>query len=96
MKNLGRGILAFSLVGLTQTGFGQCQLGTSKVDIESENLKAGLMNQGDYFWDPAASIAKFQWPKTSSPSKNLVFAAASWFGGKDLATNDLIVAAQTY
>ena len=99
MKSLFRGIVALALLSLNEAAIGQagnCRPGTSTANIESENVRARVMNQGDFFWEPAASLARFQWPKNSSPGKHLVFAAAHWFGGKDLATGDLIVSAQTY
>lgn len=70
-----------------------CNVGRSFVEIEAENLRARLMNQGDMFWNAVAS-PKFEWPKGSG--KHLCFASCFWFGGKDSATGKLITAVQTY
>jgi len=77
-----------------------CLPGTSSIAIESANVRAGLMNQGDMFWNTATSLPNFNWPKTQSNTqtiKNLMFASALWFGGIDKSDgNKVIASVQTY
>ena len=78
-----------------------CKPGVSRTDLDINNVRARYMNQGDMFWDPAASLARYEVPKrtdNTTTSKNSVFAAAIWIGGldKSTGTSNLLVMAQTY
>jgi hypothetical protein len=78
-------------IGQTPT----CTPGVSSIFIETENIRARLMNQGDMFWDPGLSVARYNWPK-STGTKHILFASSLWFGAIDSATNQIITTVQTY
>ncbi len=76
-----------------------CNVGASRADLDINNVRARYMNQGDMFWDPGLSQARYEVPKRTdnfTTSKHSMFAAAIWLGGLERGSGNLIVMAQTY
>ena len=85
--------------GRINAAVANCIPGTSAKELDINNVRARYMNQGDMFWDPAASLPRYEVPKitdNSSTRKNSVFAAAIWLGGIERGTTNVVVMAQTY
>ncbi len=71
-----------------------CVLGTSKSNLDINNVRAMMLNAGDLFWDVnGTSNACYEVPKGSG--KNMLFTGALWIGGID-STANVYVAAETY
>ena len=90
--------ITFSIL-IAHISFGQaptCNIGQSKMNIESENVRAGLLTAGDFFWDPGPGAARFKWPKNLTENKNILFSSALWFGGLEFGTSNVITAVQYY
>jgi hypothetical protein len=66
--------------------------------LDINQVKAGIMNRGDMWWDIGGSgNSYYEVPKIADPlaAANAGFAASLWIGGLD-ASNQLHTAAQTY
>ncbi|MBW8050836.1 MAG: T9SS type A sorting domain-containing protein [Cytophagales bacterium] len=68
-----------------------CATASSKATLDINNVRAGLLNGGDMWWDSNQAI--YEVPKGSG--KHAIFAGAIWFGGLDQG-GQLMVAAQRY
>ncbi len=66
---------------------------TAIADLDTNNVRALLMNGSDKWWDTSGGVPKYEIPKGSG--KHSMYAAALWIGGYD-ASGILHVAAQTY
>lgn len=86
---------SFLMAHISYGQFLNCQVGKSKMDIESENVRAKLLTAGDFFWDPGLTIPQFQWPKDAS-YKNLIYSGSLWFGGVEAGTSNVLTAVQYY
>lgn len=76
-----------------------CAIGASRSELDINNVRARYLNAGDMFWDPGLSLPKYEVPKRNdnlTTSKNSIFAAAIWLGGKERGTNNILVMVQTY
>ena len=76
-----------------------CNVGSSRSDLDINNVRARYMNQGDMFWDPGLSLARYEVPKrtdNATTSKHSVFAAAIWLAGLEQGTDNIVVMVQTY
>ena len=76
-----------------------CNVGSSRADLDINNVRARYLNQGDMFWDPSISQARYEVPKRtdlSTTPKFSVFAAAIWLGGVEKGTDNVVVMVQTY
>jgi len=76
-----------------------CVVGQSRSELDINNVRARYLNAGDMFWDPGLSLPKYEVPKRNdnlTTSKNSIFAAAIWLGGKERGTNNVLVMVQTY
>ncbi len=75
----------------------QCDLPSAQAELNINNVRAGLLNGGDLWWD--LNNAKYEVPKvlpgSSAPSINALFAGALWMGGQD-SGNNVRLAAQTF
>ena len=89
--------------GLRQTGStplstrADCVQGSSRFDMDVNNVRATLLSSGDVWWDLAQGqyiVPKIQ-PGTGGKAVSSIYAGAVWLGGKDLSGN-LKVACQTY
>ncbi|MEM1096415.1 MAG: T9SS type A sorting domain-containing protein [Bacteroidota bacterium] len=78
MKYLFSLLLLVPLAGPT---FGQqvgdCQLGSSTVDLDANNVRAALYNNGGFFWRGAGNV--YTVPKDGQA--NAIFNAEFWIGG---------------
>lgn len=68
-----------------------CQPATAFTTLEVNNVRAGLMNGGDFWWD--LNSAKYEVPKGGGV--HALFSGCLWMGGVD-ANGELRVAAQMY
>ena len=76
-----------------------CLVGASRAELDINNVRARYLNAGDMFWDPALGLPRYEVPKRNdnlTTSKNSIFAAAIWLGGKQRGTTNILVMAQTY
>ena len=76
-----------------------CVVGQSRAELDINNVRARYLNAGDMFWDPGLSLPKYEIPKRNdnlTTSKNSIFAAAIWLGGKERGTDNVLVMVQTY
>ncbi|RYZ54454.1 MAG: hypothetical protein EOP49_05115, partial [Sphingobacteriales bacterium] len=88
--------------GPTSSSFGRfqaavCVQGTSKAELDINNVRAMVLNGGDMWWD--LDNARYEVPKVEDPNgvkKHSIFAGAVWIGGVDASTNQLHLAAQTF
>lgn len=74
-----------------------CNPGSSRYDMQVNNVRATLLSSGDVWWDlqnPGYVVPKVQ-PGTGAKAVSSIFAGAVWLGGKDPAGN-LKVACQQY
>jgi Secretion system C-terminal sorting domain len=79
------------LLTLIISGTSFAQVTIEYLDIN--NVKAGFLNRGDFFWNPNTSFSSYEFPKGSGLHSN--FRNSIWIAGKD--TNDVLhVSAQTY
>ncbi len=69
-----------------------CQKPNAFTELHGNQVKAGLLNGGDLFWDLAHARMETD---TAAPGVSPVFAAALWLGGYDQGGN-LHISAQTY
>ncbi len=89
--------------GTTTTGGNKtptnCLLGSSKIELDINNVRALMLNAGDMWWDQGGtSNARYEIPKVDDPTKvkkHSLFAGAIWIGGVD-PTNNVLVTAETY
>ncbi len=76
-----------------------CLMGSSKKELNINNVRAVLLNGGDMWWDQGGtSNARYEIPKIDDPTKikkHSLFAGAIWIGGVDNSGN-VLVTAQTY
>ena len=78
-----------------KTEAGNCNAGTSKFDMQINNVRARLLTGGDAWWDLSAS-PKYEVPKGDGTHPLCsIFAGAIWISGLDAGGN-LKVAAQRY
>ncbi len=63
------------------------------VNLDINNVKARINNNGSLFWDPIMQIPYYEVPQGSN--KNTIFTGNLWVGGYD-SGNQLHVAAETY
>lgn len=68
-----------------------CTPASAKIDLDINNVRAGLLNAGDLWWD--LSSACYEIPKGSQ--KHSIFSGALWFGALDDG-GQLLTAAMTY
>jgi PKD domain/Secretion system C-terminal sorting domain len=68
-----------------------CKPASAKVDLDINNVRAGLLNAGDLWWTLAT--AHYQIPK--GDDKSSIFNGALWFGALDNGGN-LMTACMTY
>lgn len=61
--------------------------------LDINNVKAGILNRGDMFWNPDIQGPQYEFPKGSGKHSN--FAAALWVSGIDQG-NNIHISAQTY
>ena len=59
---------------------GNCNPPSAMIDLDINNVKAGLMNGGDMWWDLVGN-AKYEVPKGGGVHS--LFASALWLGGID-------------
>jgi hypothetical protein len=82
---------------VSQRPGGDCAQGTSRFDMDINNVRAALLSSGDVWWD--LNMAQYVVPKvqpgTGAKAVSSLFAGAVWLGGKDPGKN-LKVAVQTY
>ncbi len=75
-----------------------CAQGTSRYDMEINNVRATLLGSGDVWWN-LQNIGLYIVPKvdpaTNVPAVSALYAGAVWLGGKD-PNGNLKLAAQTY
>lgn len=74
-----------------------CVQGSSRFDMDVNNVRATLLSSGDVWWDLDRGqyiVPKVQ-PGTGAKAVSSIFAGAVWLGGKDPVGN-LKVACQTY
>ena len=74
-----------------------CVQGSSRFDMDINNVRATLLSSGDVWWDLDRGqyvVPKVQ-PGTGAKAVSAIFAGAVWLGGKDPIGN-LKVAVQTY
>ncbi len=91
-----KGIKSETPVVLTTRG-GDCVQGSSRFDMDINNVRATLLSSGDVWWDLDRGqyiVPKVQ-PGTGAKAVSAIFAGAVWLGGKDPVGN-LKVACQTY
>ncbi len=69
---------------------GDCNLGSASAELDVNNVRARLYNNGGLFWIGGSPI--YEVPKGSG--QNAIFASGIWIGG--LADGELRVAAATY
>ncbi len=62
--------------------------------LDINNVKAGILNRGDMFWNPNTSNGSYEFPKGSGKNSN--FAGNLWVSGINKTTNQLHISAQTY
>jgi len=79
-------------------GAADCDAATSQFDLDINNVRAKLLNGGDFWWN--LSSAKYEVPKVDQDkpgqvSVHSLFAGAIWISGEDEGGN-LKLAAQTY
>lgn len=73
-----------------------CLAGSSRAELDINNVRAMVLNGGDMWWDlnnPQYEVPKVNEP--NQPRRHSIFAGALWIGGED-DSNNLYVAAQTY
>lgn len=70
-----------------------CAAPVSKIDLDVNNVRTQILTGGDYWFDPASSLAAYEVPINSG--KHSLYAGSIWIGGFDAAGN-LKVSAQTY
>jgi len=73
-----------------------CAAPTAETYLNVNNVRAGLLNGGDMWWD-GGTTPRYEVPKVlaGEPSKHSIFAGALWIGGID-GSGQLKVAAMTY
>lgn len=69
-----------------------CDPGKLQVEIKLNNVRTRILTDGDMWWDPYSSVAKYEVPKGSN--SYAMFAGSIWIGGYTGTT--LKVAAMTY
>ncbi len=76
-----------------------CLLGSSRAELDINNVRALLLNGGDMWWDQGGTgNARYEVPKVDDPNqvkKHSLFAGAIWIGGVDPQGN-VLVTAETY
>jgi len=82
-------LLFFMLI--SYSGFTQCEGGEAQINLDVNNIEAGLRIGGDLWWDGENSAYEF--PKGSG--RHLLFSGSLWMAGLDEGDN-LHMAAQTY
>jgi hypothetical protein len=82
---------------VTQRPGGDCAQGTSRFDMDVNNVRAALLSCGDVWWDlnQAQYVVPKVQPGTGAKAVSSLFAGAVWLGGKDPGKN-LKVGVQTY
>jgi hypothetical protein len=82
---------------VSQRPGGDCTQGSSRFDMDINNVRAALLSCGDVWWD--LSVAQYVIPKvqpgTGAKAVSSMYAGAIWLGGRDPGKN-LKVAVQTY
>ncbi len=76
---------------------GLCLVSSSRAELDINNVRAGVLNGGDMWWD--LNNPRYEVPKVTEPNRprrHSIFAGAIWIGGQDLVGGNLYVAAQTY
>lgn len=71
---------------------GPCRPAQAKIDLDINNVRAGLLNSGD-LWARLNYEARYEIPRGSGT--NSIFSGALWFGGLD-DQGQLMTAAMTY
>lgn len=70
-----------------------CNDGTARLDMDVNNVNAGLFARGNLFLDSLTVSAVYEVPKGSG--KHSIYSAGLWMGGID-SGNDIRVAAQSH
>ena len=94
-SNFKKGIKAESSTPLSTRA--DCVQGSSRFDMDVNNVRATLLSSGDVWWDLDNGqyiVPKVQ-PGTGAKAVSAIFAGAVWLGGKDPIGN-LKVAVQTF
>ncbi|MBS1623864.1 MAG: T9SS type A sorting domain-containing protein [Bacteroidetes bacterium] len=80
-----------------KTESSNCNLPTSQVILDINNVRATLLNAGDLWYDAANRYAGYEVPKAApgQAGPNAIYAGAIWVSGFD-AGNNLKMAALTY
>lgn len=63
--------------GLNKSQFGACNTGSAAVDLDVNNVRARLFNNGHLFWKGSGNV--YTVPKTGNA--NSIFASGIWLGG---------------
>jgi hypothetical protein len=82
-------LFSFTVLLISTISFAQ----TTIAYLDINNVKAGFLNRGDFFWNPNTGKSAYEFPKGSGLHSN--FTNAIWVAGKD-SSNILHVSAQTY
>ncbi|NJN32881.1 MAG: hypothetical protein HC817_00080 [Saprospiraceae bacterium] len=74
-----------------------CVQGSSRFDMDINNVRAALLSSGDVWWDLANAVYVVPKvaPGSTAKAVSAIFAGAVWLGGKDPSGN-LKVACQSY
>lgn len=78
---------------------GNCLVGTSRAELDINNVRTLILMRGDMFWDPSVGQPQYEVPKVDDPNvpkRHSIFAGAVWIGGRNPSSREVIVAAQTY
>jgi hypothetical protein len=82
-------------LGISFLSAQNCNSPSAYAELNINNIKAGLLNGGDMWWD-GASEARYTYPNDSNPApNNLAFNGSIWLTAKD-SNDSLKCSAQLY
>ncbi len=89
-------LLFFSILISTQLNAQDCEVATSQVELNANDVKANFFPSGSWWWD--GSDGKYIYPSVAEgsglPEVSAIFAGGLWVGGKDEAGNLKLAAAR--
>lgn len=76
-------LLAFASVPMLFAQVGSCDLGTTSRDLDGNNVRARLYNNGGLFWRGSGNV----YTVPINGTANSIFASGIWIGGRDTQGN---------
>ncbi len=86
--------LALTPWASAQITTGKCSLGSASADLQINNVRARLFNNGGLFWKGAGNVYNVPKVQPGQPlTPNAIFASGIWFGGEVNGTPRVVAAA---